>query len=413
MSYRSSRSFQLGALAAIALAGATGARGQIALHAIGPNRIVHIQNTDLAVLEARDPRKDLPCVVANDKAFLGFDLRFHAGYDITVPLRELAGNENLLTVLFRVTSETERDNPRYFVQRIQVPHIDEDAKGEAALQGAFDLGEGKYHVDLLMRDRSERVCSFYWDVEAALPPKDKQMGLMIQPSAIEPMRREQFHEEPPVERSAGEPLLSVKVMVNFAPQKATASSLRPLDTAALVSILRTLSREPRIGKFSVVAFNLHEQKVIYRQDNADRIDFKSLGESLNKLNPGTVQLGHLAVKHSETQFLAELMGREMAGSKRPDALIFAGPKALLDANVPEEQLKSLGGEIDYPLFYLNYVLNPHATPWRDTIGNAVKFFKGTEFTISRPRELWFAVSDMVSRIVKFRNGKHVAAVSGK
>ncbi len=409
MSYRS----VLSALALASLGGTTCTWGQLPLHPSGPNGIIRIQNTDLAVLEAGDPRKDLPCVVTNDKAFLGFDLRFHAGYDIAVPLRELSGSENMLTVLFRVIPETEKETPRYFVQRIRVPSIAEDAKGDADLQGAFDLGEGKYHVDLLIRDRSERVCSFYWDVEAALPSKDKQMSLMISPSAVEAMRGEQFHEEPPVERASGEPLLNVKVMVNFAPQRANASSLRPLDTAALVSILRTLSREPRIGKFSIVAFNLREQKVIYRQENGERIDFKSLGESLTKLNPGTVQLSHLATKHGETQFLADLMSKEMAGARRPDALVFAGPKALLDANVPEDQLKVLNGEVDYPLFYLNYVLNPQATPWRDTIGNAVKFFKGTEFTISRPRELWFAVSDMVSRIVKFRNGKQVAAVSGK
>ena len=49
--------------------------------------------------------------------------------------------------------------------------------GDATLGGIFDLGEGNYHVDWLMRDRSERVCSFYWDSEATLPPKDKQIAL--------------------------------------------------------------------------------------------------------------------------------------------------------------------------------------------------------------------------------------------
>jgi hypothetical protein len=37
-----------------------------------------------------------------------------------------------------------------------VPPIDENAKGNAYLQGAFDVGEGNYHVELLMRNRSER-----------------------------------------------------------------------------------------------------------------------------------------------------------------------------------------------------------------------------------------------------------------
>ena len=72
--------------------------------------------TDMAVLEAGEPRKDLPCVVNHEKALLGFDLRFHAAYDVAVPLRELSGSENLLTILFRVTHldtvGTRTGNPR-------------------------------------------------------------------------------------------------------------------------------------------------------------------------------------------------------------------------------------------------------------------------------------------------------------
>ncbi|MBM3798024.1 MAG: acetyltransferase [Acidobacteria bacterium] len=385
----------------------------------GSDGVVRVQNTDLAVLEAGDPRKDLPCeVVSEEKAFLGFDLRFHTGYDVTVPLRELAGNENLLTILFRVAPKTKPEHYQYFIQRIRVPEVDEDAKGDAVLQGAFDLGEGEYKVDWLIRDRAERVCSSSWAVQAELPAKDKQIALSIAPQAVEAMRQEQFHEEAPVQRAtaaqtaaAGDPI-NIKLLVNFAPQKATAASLRPLDTLALVSILRQLYREPKIGKFSVVAFNLNEQKVIYRQADSDRIHFQDLGESLKQLNPGTVRLTQLAEKHSDTNFLATLIASEAGRGGRHDALVFAGPKAMLEANIPEDSLRQVG-ELPFPVFYMNYILNPQATPWRDAIGNAVKFFKGTEFTISRPRDLWYAVTDMVSRIVKTRNGKQIAAVQPK
>ncbi len=373
--------------------------------------VVRLQNTDLAVLEAGEARNDLPCTVTpEEKAFLGFDLRFHAGYDVAIPLRELAGTENLLTILFRVAPKSNPSDQHYFLQRIKVPVVAEDAKGEASLQGAFDVGEGDYRVDWLIRDRAERVCSSSWQLEASLPTRDKQVALSIAANAIEPLRPEQFQEEAPVERNATDPALNIKLLVNFAPQKATASSLRPLDTMALVSILRQLSREPKIGKFSVVAFNLNEQKVVYRQANTDRINFQELGESLNSLNPGTIRLAQLSDKHSDTQFLANLISSEAArGDKNPDALVFAGPKAMLESNVPEEHLRQVG-ELNFPVFYMNYILNPQATPWRDAIGNAVKFFKGQEFTISRPRDLWFAVTEMVSRIVKTRNGKQVAVV---
>lgn len=379
-------------------------RSQVVLQAVNGN--VRVFNTDLAVLEAQDPRKDLPCTVTPSKPTMGFDLRFHAGFEVSVPLQELAGGENLLTILFRVTPESHRDETVYFSQRVRVPLIEDDAKGDAYLQGTFDLGEGKFHVDWLMRDRSERVCSSYWDSEAILPVKDKQIEVMIPPDSISASEREQFREEPPVERSQGEPL-SVKVLVNFAPQNANSSALQPVDTGALVSILRTISRDPRIGKFSIVAFNLHERRVVYRQDDADRIDFPKIGEALETLQLGTIDMKRLAEKNGETDFLTALITKEIRTGSQPDALIFAGPKAMLNENVPADSLKDVG-EVEYPVFYMNYNLNPQQVPWKDSISHAVRFFKGYEYTISRPRDLWFAVSEMVGRIVKSKHSHRAA-----
>src|SRR5579885_2293849 len=254
-------------------------RAQIPL---GHEGAINLYNSDLAVLEAGEPRKDLACTVNPVKPQLGFDLRFHTGYEVTVPLKDLAGAGDTLTVLFRAAPANQPDQYSYFVQRIRVPAIEEDAKGDAFLQGSFEVGEGNYHIDWLMRDRSERVCSFYWDTGAELPNKDKQMSLSILPNAIQRDEGEQFKEEPPVQRTDEAPL-NVKVLINFAPQNALSATLQPLDTSALVWILRSISREPHIGKFSLIAFNMQEQRVIYRQEDADRIDFPALGNALKSL----------------------------------------------------------------------------------------------------------------------------------
>jgi len=370
-------------------------------------------NTDMAVLEGGDARKDLPCNVTPAKPMLGFDLRFHAGYEVTVPLRELSGSDNLLTILFRVTPSNHKDEPMYFTQRVRVPSIEEDARGDAYLQGGFDVGEGSYHVDWLMRDRAERVCSNYWDSEAALTVKDKQMTLGLNPGTVAASDGEQFKEEPPIERISTEPPLNVKVLVNFAPQKSDSSTMRPIDTQALVSILRQISRDPHIGKFSLIAFNMQEQRVLYRQESANRIDFPALGDALTTINLGTVDLKRLSQKHGDTEFLTDLIKTELSsGPERPDALIFAGPKVMLDENVSQDTLKDVG-EVEYPVFYMNYNLNPQQVPWRDSIGRAVRFFRGTEYTISRPRDLWFAVSEIVFRIVKSKHGRTISAISSQ
>jgi hypothetical protein len=368
--------------------------------------------TDLAVLEAQQPRRDLVCTVTPAKPLLGFDLRFHSGYDISIPLKELAGDENQLLILFRIQGLDKRNPPVYLTQKIHVPPIEDDAKGEATLQGAFDLGEGKYHVDWLMRDRTDRVCASFWDSDAILTAKDKQLPLTLQAGEVaEALEMQTYMEErvaPPKRTGEG---LKVKMLVNFAPQNSRAASLQPTDTIALVSIMRTLERDPRIGKYSIVAFNLQEQKVLFRQASSDHIDYPGIGQSLKDLQLGRVDIGKLQKKNGETEFIGELIRQEIqSDGEQPDALIIAGPKAILPERVPAETLRHIG-EPAYPVFYMNYNLYPQAVPWRDSIGDAVKSLKGQEYTISRPRDLWFAVSEIVSRIVRLKSGRRTTVSS--
>ena len=370
-----------------------------------PGGVVRLFTTDAAVLESQDARKDLPCAVTPNKPTLQFDLKFHAGYEVAIPLRELAGSENELTMVFRVTPQDHPDEPVYFSQHVNVPAIADDERGPAYLEGEINVGEGKYHVDWLMRDRAERVCSSHWDMEAALPAKDKPMALDIAPLAITATDSEPFKQEPPVARDQHDKPLNIKVVMNFAPQDSSSATLQPLDTNALISILRNIAREPRIGRFSIVAYNMQEQKVIYRQENAAQIDFPALGKALDSLNLGTVDLKRLTQKHGDTEFLANLITSEVKESKDPpDAVIFAGPKVMLDDQLPPETLKQLS-DVKFPVFYMNYNLNPQVNPWRDAIGNCVRYLKGAEFTISRPRDLFFAWSDIMGRIVKSKFGR--------
>lgn len=370
-----------------------------------PGGPVRLFTSDAAILEAQETRKDLPCTVSPVKPILGFDLKYHAGYDVVVPLKDLAGGDNQLTVVFRVTPDNNKDESTYFSQRWNVPAIDADAGGSATLNGTFDVGEGKYHVDWLMRDRAERICSFNWDAEANLPAKDKLMALDIAPNSVKPFETEPFKQEPPVERAPNNGPLNVKVIVNFAPQDSMSATLQPIDTNALVSILRSISREPRITRFSIVAFNMQEQRVIYRQEAASQIDFPAMGEALHSLNLGTVDLKRLSQKHGDADFLTSFITQEIKDDKgTPDAVIIAGPKVVIESNMQQDALKQLG-DLKFPVFYMNYNVNPTANPWRDAIGTAVKALKGAEFTISRPRDLFFVWSEIIGRIVKFKVGK--------
>ena len=366
---------------------------------------------DAAVLEMEEAKKDLPCTVTSVKPMLGFDLRFHAGYEISLPLKELAGNGQLLTIVFSVTPDSSKDAPRYFSQKFNVPELPDDAGGRTLLQGGFDVGEGAYHVRWMMRDRLERVCSSNWDINATLSGKEQEIRTTITANAVEASDAEFFKPEPPVARkSEGDPL-KVKVLINYAPQQSAAAAMAPVDTSALISILRSIAREPRILKFSVVAFNMNEQRVVYRVEDQDQIDFPGLGKALGSLKLGMVDYKHLQDPHSPTEFLTHLVQGELAGNPA-DAVIFAGPKAFIDEPVTQDSLKEIVG-ISYPVFYMNYMLIPQdsreSTPWRDAIGTVVKRLRGIEYTIARPRDLWMAWTDIMSHIAKMKLASTAAA----
>ena len=150
---------------------------------------------------------------------------------------------------------------------------------------------------------------------------------------------------------------------------------------------------------------------MYRQDSSQQIDFPALGKALQSMKLGTVDVQHLEQKHSQTDFLADLIQKEVGSANHPDAVIFAGPKAMLETNVPQADLRRIG-DIECPVFYMNYNLNPQAVPWKDSISHAIRAFRGTEYTISRPHDLWLSTREMVSRIVRSKRERLLAGSSG-
>jgi hypothetical protein len=108
----------------------------------------------------------------------------------------------------------------------------------------------------------------------------------------------------------------------------------------------------------------------------------------------------LSEKYSENDFLTRLIQDELANGST-DALIFAGPKVMLDGPAPAESFKEMAA-VPFPVFYMNYNLTPNQNPWRDSIGNVVKRLRGYEYTISRPRDLWTSWTDIMDHIVKLK-----------
>src|SRR5260370_12721047 len=112
----------------------------------------------MAVLASRERRADFSFQVTSDKPGLGFDLRFHSDYHVTVPIKVLADVGGWLQVVMRVTSAANREEPVYLVHRFSIPDVPLGTKGAGVLSGGFDLGLGPSQGDSMIRDGRRSAC---------------------------------------------------------------------------------------------------------------------------------------------------------------------------------------------------------------------------------------------------------------
>jgi hypothetical protein len=251
----------------------------------------------------------------------------------------------------------------------------------------------------MMRDGRGRICSAHWELETKRGRSQQNLPVTLAPNRIAE-RVDLFGNEFPVERDANQPR-HVKILLNLSPAKQKESILKTQDVAVLLSILRGISRESGVSRFTLVAFNVRGQKIIYRQDSAPEIDFAALGKAVQAPTGGTLNYRLLQDRQSETHFVTRLLRDQLgARTSSSDAIIIVGPKVTLEKKVPLEPLKQ-GGAASCPIFYLNYNPNPIDEPLPDTIGSALKAYEGAlAYNIVFPSDLGAAMRKMLCRIGK-------------
>jgi hypothetical protein len=364
-----------------------------------------LQYDDMAKLASRDPRDELSCELTSNKPALGFDLRFRSDYHATVPVKALVDAGGWFQVAMRVTSRSENDQPVYLANRFDVRKVPVGQKGDIELVDGFDVGPGTYRVDWIMRDARGRVCSAHWDLEAKAGLGKQDLPLTLGPNRVVDAEMNDSSFRPQPKEDAAQPL-QVKILLNLSPAKPQESIVRPEDAAVLFAILRGIAGQPGIVVSTVVAFNLREQKIVYRQENAERINFLAMEKATQSRTSGTIDISLLRDPQSETHFVTGLLTDELGApappADSPDAIVIVGAKVSLERNVPRHSLKAMGSAI-CPVFYLNYTANP-LEPWPDTIGSALKAYKGAAaYNIVFPRDLGLAIRDVFSRFAKRSN----------
>jgi hypothetical protein len=194
--------------------------------------------------------------------------------------------------------------------------------------------------------------------------------------------------------------LRIKLLVNLSPANPQDGLLRSADAAVLLSILHSVADQPGIAVSGLVACNLRDQKILYRQESVDQIDFRALERAIQSPTAGTIDISLLRDPQSETHFVTRLLTDQLGAQTDPtDAIVIVGTKVSLNRNIPLDSLRAKGSAM-CPIFYFNYNSNP-TEPWTDTIGAALKAYKGARtYSIVFPRDLGVAMKELLARTGK-------------
>ena len=128
----------------------------------------------------------LACRVHPIQPRLNLGFRFQTGYSIEVPMRQYSGPGHWWSIVFRVTPEAKERDPVWFVSRRRIP-TGAGQKGLAEFGGAYLVGEGRYKVDMLLVDDSDRVCATNWKMRAKLNDQVRNARPGMSPGAVDDM----------------------------------------------------------------------------------------------------------------------------------------------------------------------------------------------------------------------------------
>ena len=347
------------------------------------------------------PTRPISCRVRGFPPFLGFEFRFLTGYFAEIPLREIRGPANRFLLRVAVNPVwPEAAEGVYFTRRFEVPEIEESRSGAIQFSVSFATGEGVYDVMWHLQDGFGRFCSDRWTVEARRSKKDRDVEITLARGEVAPSLVYLFREETPVPPDPAGKMLRVKLLVSMDVRGRRRVTLPLWRYAPVLSIMRVMARHPALAEFSVVAFSLDDQQVLFEQDYGNVIDFPALGETLEELTPGTVTFHELG-KKKEQEFFADLLERELGDDDESDAFIFIGWDLRIGKKVAKEALEGLKRS-PTPVFYLNPA---GRRSWRGLLGNAVKTLGGTRYKVRRPRDLPAAIEQMVEEI-SARSSRH-------
>jgi hypothetical protein len=329
------------------------------------------------------------------KPHLNFGFRFQTGYFASLPYGQFASVRDKLAVALRITPK-ESGKPVYLLQRVPLPpRIPEGTKEKLEIEGGFQVGAGRYTVDWIVFDEFGRFFRKHWEIEARSPGRHVKVA---QPpgkvSALSLDRGEILKPRDPPPRP-----LRVTLLLHVAPLYTRSTHLRAFDRFLLLSSLVWLLEESPFTSVKLVAFNLDQQKEIYRQESFDAAGCERLAEAMTHIELGTVPIETLRRRTGHIDMLASMLNEERSSAEPADAVLFVGPAARQFDKFPPSMIAAPTAPSPPKVFYFEYFpyWGRHAE-FPDSIDYATHAVAGKTWHIHSPTELADAVHELAKQL---------------
>jgi hypothetical protein len=367
------------------------AKAQEPLNAADSERMGHI-------LDSGPPPGLLHCSIQPRKPMLDFAFRFDVGYIVSCSLSAFGGRASKIFVVVRVTPEGGK--PLLLGESYRLPQVTPTAKSsnlkqDVQMSGGFAVGEGQYQVEVLVVDQDTgRTSRKRWRAQVARARGHWAAQVALPPGSVIPLGVRPW----PVKMDTSGKGLRLTVWLDAAPLNPRDPALRAWDRAFLLGSLSSLLKQIPCASVRLRAFNLDQQRELFRQDQFDDAGFMQLAESLRTLELGTVSYRVLQQRQGWLDLLLDYANRELIAADPSDAVIILGPQTHYFAEVPRRRLK--GRETPNPHFFYfehfpGYV---RASQLPDALSSLTKRLDGTVYEIFSPGDLARSIQKMLTQV---------------
>ena len=342
----------------------------------------------------------LKCSLDQLSPSLGFDFRFVTGYALGCRLSVFEGKQATLINYVRVTPEGSA--PTLLASVYRIPEMTpemlrlaggnlEKMKNEFAMSGAFCVGEGRYFVEVLVRDSQGRTFRKKWRLRAAVRHSERDVQLAMKPLTVTAIDQSSWQTVSSEKRGN----LRLTILLDAAPINPYQSRLHAWDRAFLLQCIYSLLRQTPHQSVRLVAFNLELQREVFRANPFDSPAFLQLSQVLGEIETASISVQALKQRNSPL-LLAALAEEELKAAEHSDAVIFLGPNSRMDVNI-SAGIFTENRPLNPPFFYFEYF------PWSgsdfpDAIERLTKAADGKTYQIHSPAELDQAIEKMLAQL---------------